>query len=194
MRGDDSMANYEELYYSARNKYNRAIDNRDSSVRRSRELESQKSQLNNQLSENISLLNNIREKKSKLQDALNKSRSVLNDQFYAMQRAIIDAGSQYRGSFQSDMGTADLAAIYESDFSATKNELETAVSTLETAISNIEEKETQADTSVNNCKNDISSVEAQIRTANNDADSYQCMANSYYAEMKQYETKWLNGE
>ena len=166
MRGDDSMANYEELYYSARNKYNRAIDNRDSSVRRSRELESQKSQLNNQLSENISLLNNIREKKSKLQDALKKSRSVLNDQFYAMQRAIIDAGSQYRGSFQSDMGTADLAAIYESDFSATKNELETAVSTLETAISNIEEKETQADTSVNNCKNDISSVESQIRTAN----------------------------
>ena len=76
------MANYEELYYSARNKYNRAIDNRDSSYRRARDLENQRTNLNNQLSENISQLNNIREKKSKLQDALNKSREVLNNQYY----------------------------------------------------------------------------------------------------------------
>ncbi|MBQ2604963.1 MAG: hypothetical protein VZR27_05225 [Acutalibacteraceae bacterium] len=188
------MANYEELYYSARNKYNRAIDNRDSSYRRARDLENQRTNLNNQLSENISQLNNIREKKSKLQDALNKSREVLNNQYYEMQKAMTDAGGEYRKSFHSDMGTADLAEIYRNDFSATKNDLETTISTLQTAVNNAEQNESQANNSVNNCRNNIYNVEAQLRTANSDADAYQRMANSYYVEMKQYEAKWLNGE
>ena len=66
------MPNYEELYYIARNNYNRAIENRDAIRRNTSELQGKKTTLTRELGEKQSAFAAIQQKKLLVQEALDK--------------------------------------------------------------------------------------------------------------------------
>jgi len=193
MQGDDDMPNYEELYYIARNNYYQAIENRNAIRRNTSELQGRKNALTRELSEKQASLSAIRQKKSLVQDALNKCRDILNNEFSTMKVDLTRTSEEYKKIISSDKGVADLSTIYSSDLSSTKSGLETIISDLERALRDLEGQETSAQNEVTSCSNDLSSVTSQLSNVGDEAMA-QRQINNYYTEMKEYELRWQNGE
>lgn len=187
------MPNYEELYYIARNNYYQAIENRNTIRRNTSELQGRKSTLTRELGEKKAALSAVQQKKSLIQDALNKAKNILNNEFSTMKSDLTRTSEEYKKIITSDKGTADLLSIYSSDIASTKSGLETIISDLERALREIEGQETTAQTEVTNCSNELTSVTAQLSNVGDEAMA-QRQINNYYTEMKEYETRWLNGD
>ena len=90
------MPNYEELYYIARNNYYQAIENRNAIRRNTSELQGRKNALTRELSEKQASLSAIRQKKSLVQDALNKCRDILNNEFSTMKVDLTRTSEEYK--------------------------------------------------------------------------------------------------
>lgn len=187
------MPNYEELYYIARNKYYQAIEERNTAQRRISELQAQKSRLSRELSEKQVNLSAIQEKKAMIQEVHDTCGGILNNEFPTMNKDLLSTSEEYKKIISSDSGVADLASIYASDISGTKNGLEAAKSEIGSALKALEEQVDTAQKEITSCNSELESVSAQLRTAGDPA-AIQWKINSYYTEMKEYERRWMNGE
>lgn len=192
MQGDDGMPNYEELYYIARNNYYQAIEDRNAIRRNTSELQSRKNALTRELSEKQASLSAIQQKKSLVQDALNKCRDIINNEFSVMKGDLARTSEEYKKIIFSDKGVADLALIYSTDLTSTKKGLESIVDDLERSLRELEGQETSAQNEVSRCNNELSIVTTQLSNAGDEAVA-QRQINNYYTEMKEYERRWLMG-
>ena len=186
------MPNYEEMYYIARNHYYEAIEERNAIRRRTSELQAQKATLTRQLGEKQEALTKVQEKKALVQDSLNKSKDVLDNEFPAMKSDLLLTGEEYKKIITSDQGVADLSTIYADDLANTKSELESIISDHERALRNLEEQETAAQNAVTSCSNELNSVTSQLNNVGSES-AAQRKINNYYTEMMEYKNKWLNG-
>jgi len=187
------MPNYEELYYIARNKYYQAIEERNAVQRKTAELQAQKSVLSQGLSEKQANLSAIQGKKAVVQDVLDTCSGILNNEFPAMNKDLLSTSDEYKKIVTSDSGVADLATIYASDIAGTKNGLEAAKSEIQHALKVLEEQMEAVQKEIATCNSELESVSAQLRTVGN-VNAIQWRINNYYAEMKEYEQRWMNGE
>ena len=187
------MPNYEELYNIAKRKYENAISERDEMRRRSAELQGRKDVLTRELGEKQAALNSVKQKKQLVDDALRKCRSIISDEYPEMKKQLVSTGDEYKKVITSDNGAADLSSIYSADLANTKNELDSIDSDLGRLFSSLEGQETAAQNAVNQCSSELSSVTSQLNNVGSDSWA-QSQANMYYAEMKEYETRWQNGE
>lgn len=186
------MPNYEELYYIARNNYYQAIEDRNAIRRNTSELQSRKNALTRELSEKQASLSAIQQKKSLVQDALNKCRDIINNEFSVMKGDLARTSEEYKKIIFSDKGVADLALIYSTDLTSTKKGLESIVDDLERSLRELEGQETSAQNEVSRCNNELSIVTTQLSNAGDEAVA-QRQINNYYTEMKEYERRWLMG-
>ena len=187
------MPNYEELYNIARNKYNQAIENRNIIRRKTNELQGRKAALTRELGEKQAALTAIQQKRTLIQDALNKCRDILSNEFPAMKGDIQRTSNEYKKIITSDKGVADLSLIYASDINMTLNNLNSINTELEGVLRTLEEEEALAQKLVTDCNNELNSVISQLNNVGSVA-SAQRQVDNYYAEMKVYEIKWENGE
>lgn len=186
------MPNYEELYYIARNHYYEAIEERNTIRRRTSELQARKTTLTRQLREKQETLHKAQQKKALVQDALSKSKEILNSEFPAMKSDLLLTGEEYKKIITSDQGVADLSTIYADDLANTKSELESIISDHEQALRSLEEQETTAQTAVTSCSSELNSVTSQLKNVGSES-AAQRKINNYYAEMMEYKIKWQNG-
>lgn len=187
------MPNYEELYYIARNNYNRAIENRDAIRRNTSELQEKKTTLIRELSEKQAALTAIQQKKLLVQEALNKCKHILENEFSTMKKDLQTTSDEYKRIISSDTGVADLSSIYSTDISNTNSNLDAVITELQARIKELEGQEATAQTAVTNCSNELASVTTQLNNVGNESSAQQ-QVNAYYTEMKEYELKWQNGE
>lgn len=187
------MPNYEELYYIARNNYNRAIENRDAIRRNTSELQGKKTTLTRELGEKQSALAAIQQKKLLVQEALDKCKHIIENEFPAMKKDLQTTSDEYKKIISSDTGVADLSSIYSTDISSTDSNLDAVVTELQARIKELEGQEATAQTAVTNCSNELSTVTTQLNNVGSES-SAQRQVNAYYTEMKEYELKWQNGE
>lgn len=187
------MPNYEELYYIARGKYNQAVEERNRIRNNTIELQSQKNRLTSLLAEKQSALKTIQDKKSLIQDALDKCRHILDDEYPKMKKDLQMTGEEYKKIITSDIGVADLELIYSTDFQSTMNDLNSIVTELNRILKNLESQETTAQNDLNSCNSELSTVTSKLNNVGSEA-SAQYKIDTYYAEMKEYEIRWQNGE
>lgn len=187
------MANYEELYNSAKHNYEEAISERNSIRQKSSELNGRKDELNRELDEKRNALSDIKQKLAIVRDAYDKCNNILNNEFPDMKKALLDTGTEYKKIITSDKGVADLSSIYSTDLTNTKGNLDNISADLGKSISDLEDKETNAQREVDNCSSELEGVKSQLNNLGSEY-SAQIRADIYYAEMKEYERKWLDGE
>lgn len=187
------MPNYEEMYYIARNNYNRAVENRNTIRRNTIELQGKKTTLTRELGEKQSALAAIQQKKLLVQEALDKCKHILENEFPAMKKDLQTTSNEYKNIISSDTGVADLASIYSDDITSTSSNLEAVITELQARIKELEGQESAAQTAVTNCSNELSSVTSQLNNVGSESVA-QRQINAYYTEMKEYEAKWQNGE
>lgn len=187
------MPNYEELYYIARNKYNQAVEERNRIRNDTIKLQSEKNRLTNLLAEKQSALKAIQDKKGLIQDALDKCRHILDEEYPNMKKDLQMTGEEYKKIITSDMGVADLESIYSTDFQSTMNDLNNIVTELNRILKNLESQETTAQNELNSCNYELSTVTCKLNNVGSEA-SAQYKIDTYYAEMKEYEIRWQNGE
>lgn len=187
------MPNYEELYYIAKNKYHQALDNRDTIHRNANTLKERKKTLIYELEEKRNTLTSVKQKVTLLQNAENKCRSIINNEFSSMKKYVQNTSNEYKKIISSDEGIADIYSIYSSDIQSTQNDLNSILSDLSQKRKNLEDKVNTAQKAVNNCSNELNTVSNQLN--NVESEYYaQVRANNYYAQMQEYRRKWLNGE
>lgn len=187
------MPNYEELYYIARGKYYQAVEERNAIRRTTAELQGRKNTLSRELGEKQTALSQIQQKKALIQDALNKCRNVLNNEFPLMKNDIQCTSEEYKKIITSDKGVADLSAIYSADITNTNANLNSIVSDLERILREIEGQETTAQNEFASCNSELTTVATQLNNVGNEA-AVQRQINNYFTEMKEYELRWQNGE
>ena len=187
------MPNYEELYYIARNKYYQAIDERNDIRRKTCELQERKNALSRELGEKQTVLSQIQQKKPLIQDALNKSKNISNDEFDMMKNGIQHISEEYKKIIASDKGVADISAIYSADITNTKTDLDSITSGLERILRELEDQETNAKNEVTRCNSELATVTTNLNHVGSEA-AAQREINYYYAEMKEYELRWQSGE
>lgn len=187
------MPSYEELYYIAKANYNRAIENRDAIRRNTIELQGKKTTLTRELGEKQTALAAIQQKKLLVQEALDKCKSILENEFSTMIKDLQTTSDEYKKIISSDTGVADLSSIYSTDILNTRSNLGAIIMELETRIKEFEGQETTAQTAVTNCSNELSNVAIQLNNVGSES-AAQRQINTYYTEMKEYKAKWQNGE
>lgn len=187
------MPNYEELYYIARNKYTQAIEDRNTIIKNTSELQGRKKTITDELGEKQNALKAVQQKKKLVQDALDKGKDILNNEFTAMKEDLMCTSEEYKKNITSDKGVADLSAIYSSDITDTKRDLELIIFELDKNLGELEEQETDAKNAVKQCNEELASVSTQLSNVGSES-SAQRQINNYYAEMKEYEIRWQNGE
>ncbi len=187
------MPNYEELYYIARNKYNQAVEERNRIRNNTIELQSEKNRLTNLLAEKQSAFKAIQDKKGLIQDALDKCRHILDEEYPNMKKDLQMTGEEYKKIITSDMGVADLESIYATDLQSTLNDLNNIVTELNRILKNLESQEATAQNELNNCNSELSTVTSKLNNVGSEA-SAQYRIDTYYTEMKEYEARWQNGE
>lgn len=192
-KGVELMPNYEELYYIARNNYNRAIENRDAIRKNASELQGKKTTLTRELGEKQSALVAIQQKKLLVQEAFDKCKHILENEFPTMKKDLQTTSDEYKKIISSDTGVADLSSIYSTDISSTNSNLDAVITELQARIKELEGQEATAQTAVTNCSNELTSVTTQLNNVGSES-SAQRQVNAYYTEMKEYELKWQNGE
>lgn len=187
------MPNYEELYYATRNKYYQAVENRNNIRRTTNELQGKRTSLINELGQKKAALAAARQKVAIVEEAENKCRSIINDQFPSMKKYVESTSAEYKKIITSDKGVADIQTIYSSDIQSTQNDLNSILSGLEQKRKALEAQATEAQQAVNNCNNQLNTVSSQLNNVG--SESYaQTQVNNYYAQMKEYQRKWQNGE
>lgn len=186
------MPNYEELYYTARNKYYQAIEDRNYIQRTSSELQGRRSSLQNELSQKQNTLRQSMNKLAVVQDAENKCRSIIDNEFAAMKKSIQQLSEEYKKVISSDMGVADIENIYADDISRTSSDLQRVLNELEQARRSLEDQVSSTRQEIDRCNNDISDVSRQLNNVGSAAYA-QSQINTYYAQMKEYQKKWENG-
>lgn len=187
------MPNYEELYYIARGKYNQAVEERNRIRNDTIELQSEKNRLTSLLAEKQSALKTIQDKKSLIQDALDKCQRILDDEYPNMKKDLQRTGEEYKKIITSDMGVADLESIYSTDLQSTLNDLNNIITELNRILKDLESQETTAQSELNNCNSELSTVTSRLNNVGNES-SAQYWIDTYFAEMKEYEIRWQNGE
>ncbi len=187
------MPNYEEMYYIARGKYNQAIEDRNAIRRNTSELQGRKTTLTRELGEKQATLTEVKQKKSLVQDALNKCNDILSNDFPTMKSDLLYTSDEYKKIITSDKGVADISTIYLSDITSTQNNLEEIISDLEKSLRELEDQENSAQNAAIQCNTELTSVSSQLNNVGNEA-AVQRQINNYYAEMKEYEIRWQNGE
>lgn len=187
------MPNYEELYYIARGKYYQAIEERNTIRRNTSELQERKSTLFRELGEKQTALSQIQQNKALIQDALNKCRNILNDEFPMMKNDVQCTSEEYKKIITSDKGVVDLSAIYSADITNTNSNLNSIVSDMERILKEIEGQETIAQNDVASCNSELATVTTRLNNVGSEATA-QRHINNYYAEMKEYQLRWQNGE
>lgn len=187
------MPNYEELYNIARNKYNQAVENRNTIRRNSSELQTRKTTLTRELEEKTSALTAVQQKIALVQNALDKAKSILQNEFLSMRKDLQATSDEYKKIISSGNGVADLSLVYADDITNTQNNLNTIISELERLYRTLESEESQMKKAVTDCSTELSSVTSQLRNVGSES-AAQRQINNYYTEMKEYETKWMNGE
>ena len=187
------MPNYEELYNSARNRYNQAIDERNRIRRERNELEGRKKALKRELEAKQNSLADVQQKIAVVTEAKTKCNDIINDDFSTLSTAIRDAGDEYKKVLASDMGVADLQSIYSEDMTSTKNDLNAICTEMDTILRGLEEQEAALQKEIANLNSELSSVINRLNNLGSEWSAQQ-RANNNYAEMKEYEAKWLNGE
>lgn len=185
------MPNYEELYYTARNKYYQAIEDRNCIQRKSSELQGKKSNLQNELSQKQNSLRKSLDKLAVVQDAENKCRSIIDNEFSTMKRSIKQLSEEYKKIISSDIGVADIESIYADDIDRTNNDLQSILSELEQSRRNLEEQVSSAKQDIDRCNNELSDISHQLNNVGSAAYA-QSQINTYYAQMKEYQKKWEN--
>lgn len=191
--GDVIMPNYEELYNIARNKYNQAIEDRNAIRRNKSELQGKKNTLTRELGGKQATLVAIQQKKLLIQEAVNKCKSIIDGEYPAMKRDLQSTSEEFKRIISTDRGVADLSSIYSSDISSTQSNLNAIFGELNGLLSNFSEQERVAQASVKTCINELSTVSTQLNNVGNEYEA-QRRINSFYTQMKEYESRWLNGE
>lgn len=187
------MPNYEELYYNARSKYYSALEEKNSIRRKTSELQGKKSTLTQTLNRKNSELSALKHKVQLVQEAENKCESVKNNEFQTMKRDIGYLSDEFKKIVSSDKGTADIQSVYSSDIQNSQNDLENILLDLKNKRKDLQDKVNTTQQEVNKCSNELSSVNRELSCVG--SESYaQSRANCYYAQMKEYERKWHNGE
>lgn len=189
----DYMPNYEELYYTARSNYYRAVENRNQINRRTEELTGRKNSLTQALQRDMARLRDLQHKLSLVQDAERKCVEVTNNHFPPVKSGIQSISEEFRKILASDRGVADINAIYASDLQATQSDLGVVASDLARVRRMIEEELNGVQGSVNNTSNELNAVSSQLRNVG-DSRVEQIRANNYYAQMREYQRRWQNGE
>lgn len=188
----DCMPNFEELYYTARNKYYQAIEAKNNIQRRTSELQGRKSGLISELGQRSTHLRDAKRKLALLQDAENKCRAILNDEFETMRKNIQRTAEEYKKIISSDKGVADIQEIYNEDINSTQNDLNAVLQELERKRKDAENEVAGAQQSLDQCNNELNDVSRQL--SNTGSVWYaQSQVNNYFAQMKEYQRKWENG-
>ncbi len=186
------MPNYEELYYTARNKYYQAIETRNAIQITSSQLQERKFGLINELNQRNAQLKDSRQKLALLQGAENKCREILNNEFETMKKHIQRTAEEYKRILSSDKGVADIQEIYSNDINSTQSDLNTVLQELERKRREMEEEVTAAQQSVDSCNGELNDISHQLNNVG-DVRYAQSQVNSYYAQMKEYQRKWECG-
>ena len=186
------MPNYEELYYTARNKYYQAIESRNAIQRTTSELQGRRSGLINELNQRNAHLRDSRRKLALLQDAENKCRAILNNEFETMKKHIQRTAEEYKRILSSDRGVADIQEIYSDDINSTQSDLNTVLQELERKRREMEDEVSNAQQSVDSCSGELNDVSHQLNNVG-DVRYAQSQINNYYAQMKEYQRKWECG-
>jgi len=187
------MPNYEELYYIARNKYNQAVEDRNSLRKNIAELQGRKDTLNRELGEKQATLLAVQQKKVLIQEALKKCDKIIENEYPAMKRDLQSTSDEYKKIIISDKGVADLFSIYSGDIESTYSNLESVSSEFKRFLNDFEQQEKNAQAAVTNCANELNNVKNSLNNAGNES-QIQRQINNYFTEMKEYESRWLNGE
>lgn len=186
------MPNYEELYYTARNKYYQAIETRNAIQRTTSELQGRRSGLINELNQRNAHLRDSKRKLALLQDAENKCRAILNNEFETMKKHIQRTAEEYKKILSSDRGVADIQEIYSDDINSTQIDLNTVLQELERKKREMEEEVSNAQQSVDICSGELNEVSHQLNNVG-DVRYAQSQINNYYVQMKEYQRKWECG-
>jgi chromosome segregation ATPase len=187
------MPSYEELYYIARNKYEQAIEDKNAIQQKTNQLEGEKSSLTRELAEKKTALADVQKKITLIQDALDKGKCTLDDEFASMKSDIQTTSEEYKKIITASIGVADLQSIYASDIQSTLNNLNSIISELSNQLQTLQEQENTAQKAVNDCDTNLQNVTSQLNNVG-DVSAAQRSINNYYAEMKEYEVRWQNEE
>lgn len=187
------MPNYEELYYNARSQYSRAVEDRNQINRRTQELSGMRNSLQQALSRDVARLRELQRKLALVQDAERKCAEIINSHFPPVKRGIVAVSEEFQKILASDRGVADISAIYASDLQDTQTDLGTIASDLGRVRRMLEEQLNGVQQSVNHNSSELESVDAQLRNVG-DSRAAQARANNYYAQMREYQRRWQNGE
>ena len=187
------MPNYEELYYTARNKYYQAVENRNQINRRTEELTGRQNSLRQALGRDMARLRDLAHKLSLVQDAERQCAQVKSNYFPPVKSIIANVSSEFKSILSSDRGVADIESIYSSDIHNTQSDLDSTAENLASVRRALESELNGVQQSVNNCNNELNSVSSQLRNVG-DSRLAQAQANNYYAQMREYQRRWQNGE
>lgn len=188
------MPNYEELYNIAKAKYRDAVDERDNVMRKVNDLQNKKKELEVQYGQKEESLKNVRKKLNLVQKALDKCKSIINDgKISDMKKSLADAGEAYKNVISADSNVADIEKIYSDDVGSVERSVNAVKLDLENIIRNIKDEEQNAAGDLNRCKTDLDNVSTELYKSPSKYELDRRVDN-YYAEMKFYEKKWLEGE
>lgn len=187
------MPNYEELYNDAKNKYNQAVSEKSSIRTKSGQLQTQKVELERQLSQKRTALSNIQKKQAAVDAVITKVNKIQSEQFPAMKKGLKNASEAYADVLSADSGVANLLNIYDTDITATNNNLNQIHTEMTRILNALNAEEKTAKNEVKKYNDDLNNVKKQINGLGSEA-AAQIKIDFYYTEMKTYEVKWLNGE
>lgn len=186
------MPNYEECYYTARNKYYEAIETRNNIRLKTADLQSSRRRLNSELNQQKTNLRKEKNKLSIVQKAEDKCRKILDNEFEKMKNGVQKASDEYQKIIKSDSGVANIQQIYSEDINKTNNDLQTILQELGRVRQKVEEDIEAVNNAINNSKNELNNVKHELNNTGSYYDA-QRQVNSYYYQMKYYQRKWQNG-
>ena len=192
-RKGDLVANYEEMYYSARRSYRNALEEKSSIQRKSSQLQSRKSYVLKEIAGKKSELSKVNGKIQLLQDAESKCSAIFRDDFPTMKKSVQTLSSELKKIISSDSGVADLASVYASDLQSTQTDLGTILMELSSNRKSLETQRDSLQSSLNEKNGELNGINREINGLGSEWQAQQ-KANRYYAQMKEYERRWRNGE
>lgn len=183
------MPNYEELYYTAKNKYNQAVENVNYIRHTSSELQNQRNNLSRELNQKKDMLVQESNKLSVVQDAEKKCSSIISNEFSVMKTSIQKLSEEYKKVISSDMGVTDIGNIYQEDINKTDSDLNGTLHELQQAKIKLEEQISSLKKDINNCSNELNDTNRRLNSLGSSTYA-QFQVGFYYAQMKEYQKKW----
>lgn len=184
------MANYEELYNTARIRYNQSVESLNNTIRSRNELVGQRNSIVNNLNNKIGDLNNINYNIWIVQNAENKCRSIIDNDFPKVKSSISKTSEEYSKIFSSDRGVANIENIYSSDLTNTRNDLNSVLTDLAQKRRKLESQKESIERDVNSYNNQLNSVNRQL--VNTNIDYLRRVTDCYFTQMSDYRRRWLN--